>query len=43
MKVVSINGSPQLVDFSVRIFAIQEIRLHEKFQGGTKYGQIKLK
>lgn len=31
MKVVGINGSPRLVDFSVRIFDIQEIMHHEKF------------
>jgi len=30
MKVVGINGRPRLVDFSVRIFDIQEIRHHEK-------------
>lgn len=33
MKVVGINGSPRLVDFSVRIFDIQEIRLHQRFKG----------
>jgi hypothetical protein len=43
MKVVGINGSPRLVNFSVRIFDIQETRHNEKFQGEAKYGQIKLK
>jgi hypothetical protein len=30
MKVVGINGSPQIVDFSVRIFDIHKIRSQEK-------------
>lgn len=31
MKVVGINGSPRLVNFSVRIFDIQETSYDEKF------------